>query len=70
MSYQQQASYNKELGRLQNALSSMERLTSLQSEIVDLSAVESESKQDEELSQMALQERKLLEDQASNGPRS
>lgn len=66
MSYQQQAACNRELGRLQGVLSNFASLRSLQDEAKDLSAVESESKQDPELKQMALQERKLLEEQASH----
>ena len=65
MDYKQQAVLNKELGRLQGVLSNLSSLTSLQAEVTDLNAVESESKQDPELRHMALQERKLLEEQAS-----
>ena len=63
MDYKQQAVLTKELGRLQGVLSNLSVLTALQTEVADLSSVESESKQDPELRQMALQERKLLEDQ-------
>lgn len=65
LSYQQQATYNKELGRLQTALKSQNLLDGLQQEIKDLLSVEAESEQDHGLQQMALQERKILESQAS-----
>ena len=69
LDYKQQAALNKELGRLQGVLSNLSSLTSLQSEVTDLSAVESESRQDPELRQMALQERKLLEDKVNTSPK-
>ena len=53
------------MGRLQTALKSQNRLDGLQQEIKDLLSVEAESEQDRGLQQMALQERKILESQAS-----
>lgn len=65
LSYQQQASFNIEMGRSLAALNKMERLDSLQREVNDLLTLETESRQETDIQQMALQERKLLEEQAS-----
>ena len=64
--YKQQAAFTKELGRLQGVLSNLSSLKALVTEVSDLSDVEAGSKEDPELRQMAIQERKLLEDQVGN----
>ena len=62
MSYQQQAACNQELGRLAGVLNNFVTLQDVQRELQDLSAVEAESAQDQEILEMAMQERQVLQE--------
>lgn len=65
MNYQQQAACNQELGRLQGVLNNLASLKHVERELQDLANLEAESAEDQEMQNMALQERRTLEERVS-----